>query len=60
LSKTADLGPSKMYELNLLIAYERLREEKDITSDAYVIWMWPGHDTNNHVHVDWGYDIIIH
>jgi hypothetical protein len=46
-----------MDELHLLIAYTRLREEKDIRSDAYVIWMPRGHDTNDHIQR--GYDIII-
>lgn len=46
-----------MDELHLLVAYERLREEKDIRSDAYVIWMWRGHDTDDHI--DRVYDIII-
>jgi hypothetical protein len=43
--------------LYLLIAYGRLREEKDIVADAYVIWIWRGHDTNDHI--ERGYDIII-
>jgi len=46
-----------MDELHLLVAYERLREEKDITSDAYMIWVWQGHDTNDYI--GRGYDIII-
>ena len=47
----------------LLIAYESLREEKDMTSDAYVVWTWRGEGTNDHVdresNIIMGYDIFI-
>jgi len=43
--------------LHLLVAYERLRAEKSMTSDAYVVWLWRGDDTNDHIRQ--GYDIII-
>jgi len=48
-----------MDELHLLVAYERLREEKDITSDAYMIWVWQGHGHDTNDYIDRGYDIII-